>query len=169
MINKKSIIAIFLTVLFTVFIITGIPSTSVSSETTTGKDVKDVKEEKKIKPDMEVKQEPEEQEIKSAVQSQTKPGIKLGKEVKEQNNPYEKAQITIKVIPAVNKTFCYDIFLNGKLFVHQPNRPGLPGNEGFTTKGRAQKVAEFIVNKIRKNEMPPVVTIEDLNKMGVLQ
>jgi hypothetical protein len=157
--NKKSITAIFLTVLFTLFIITGIPATSISSETTTVKDVKDVKEEKQIKPDKEVKQ----------AQKETEATIKLGKEVKEQKNPYEKAEITIKIIPAVNKTFCYDILLNGNPLLHQPSIPGLPGKEGFTTKERAQKVAEFVVNKIRKNEMPPLVTIEDLNNMGVLQ
>jgi hypothetical protein len=45
----------------------------------------------------------------------------------------------------------------------------LPWDEEFTTRERAQKVAEFVVKKIRKNEMPPMVTIEDLNKMGILK
>jgi hypothetical protein len=45
----------------------------------------------------------------------------------------------------------------------------LPGNDGFTTKERAQTVAEFVVKKIKNNEMPPMVSIEDLNKMGVLK
>jgi hypothetical protein len=45
----------------------------------------------------------------------------------------------------------------------------LPGNEGFTTKKRARTVAEFVVKKIRNNEMPPTVAIEDLNSMGVLK
>ena len=53
--------------------------------------------------------------------------------------------------------------------MHQPNIPGLPGNEGFTTKERTQTVAEFVKKKIRNNEMPPTVTIEDLNNMGVLK
>ncbi len=53
--------------------------------------------------------------------------------------------------------------------VHQPNIPGLPGNEGFTTKERAQTVAEFVVQKIRRNEMPPTVSIGDLDKMDVLK
>jgi len=91
------------------------------------------------------------------------------KEVKEQKNPYAKADITIKIIPAANKTFGYDILLYERPLIHQPNIPGLPGNEGFSTKKRAQKVAEFVVKKIRKNEMPPTVTIEDLNNMGVLK
>jgi len=91
------------------------------------------------------------------------------KEVKEQKNPYANAEITIKIIPSANNTFGYDILLYGRPLVHQPNIPGLPGNEGFTTKERAQTVAEFVVKKIRNNEMPPTVTIEDLNTMGVLK
>lgn len=90
-------------------------------------------------------------------------------EVKQQKNPYEKAEITIKIIPSAKKTFGYDILLYGRPLVHQPNIPGLPGNEGFTTRARAKKVAEFVAKKIRNNEMPPTVTIEDLNNMGVLK
>jgi len=90
-------------------------------------------------------------------------------EVKQQKNPYADGVIAIKIIPAANDTFGYDILLYGRPLVHQPNIPGLPGNEGFSTRKRAQKVAEFVVKKIRNNEMPPTVTIEDLNKMEVLK
>ena len=92
-----------------------------------------------------------------------------GKEVKQQINPYANAEIAIKIIPSANNTFGYDILLYGRPLVHQPTIPGLQGNEGFTTKERAQTVAEFVVKKIRNNEMPPTVTIEDLNNMGVLK
>ena len=91
------------------------------------------------------------------------------KEVRQQKNPYANAKISIKIIPATKKTFGYDILVYGRPLVHQPNIPALPGNDGFTTKERARKVAEFVVKKIRKNEMPPSVTIEDLNNMGVLK
>ena len=99
------------------------------------------------------------------------PGMSISADeaVKQQKNPYANAEITIKIIPAANKTFGYDILLYGRPLVHQSNIPGLPGNEGFTTKERAQTVAEFVVKKIRNNEMPPTVTIEDLNNMAVLK
>jgi hypothetical protein len=90
-------------------------------------------------------------------------------EAKQQENPYAKAEIAIQILPSVNNTFGYDILLYKRPLVHQPNAPGLPGNEGFATKERAQTVAEFVVKKIRNNEMPPTVTIEDLNTMGVLK
>ena len=93
-----------------------------------------------------------------------------GKEgVKEQKNPYANAEITIEIIPSANNTFGYNILIYGRPLVHQPNIPGLPGNEGFTAKERAQTVSEFVVKKIRNNEIPPTVTIDDLNKMGVLK
>jgi hypothetical protein len=90
-------------------------------------------------------------------------------EARQQENSYADAEITIQIIPSPQKTFGYDILLQGKPFVHQPNIPALPGNEGFSTREKAQTVAEFVVKKIRKNEMPPTVTIEDLNRMGVLK
>ena len=126
--NIKSTTPIFLAALFMLFIVAGVPGTSISADEAVGK-----------------------------------------KEVKQQKNPYANAEITIKIIPSANKTFGYDILLYGRPLVHQPNIPGLPGNEGFTTKERAQTVAEFVVKKIRNNEMPPTVTIEDLNNMGVLK
>ena len=101
--------------------------------------------------------------VKQEVKKESKP------EVKAQTNPYANAKITTRIISAANKTFGYDILLYGKTLVHQPNIPGLPGNEGFTTKERAQTVADFVVQKIRNNEMPPTVTIEDLHKLSVLK
>ena len=93
----------------------------------------------------------------------------IKQEVQQQNNPYTNAKISIKIIPSVRKTFGYDILLYDRPLVHQPNIPGLPGNDGFTTRERAKRVAEFVVKKIRNNEMPPTVTIGDLNKMAVLK
>jgi hypothetical protein len=89
--------------------------------------------------------------------------------MKQQKNPSTTAEIAIKIIPLANNTFGYDILLQGKPFVHQPNIPGLPGNEGFSTQERAQTAAEFVVKKIRNNDMPPTMTIEDLNNMGILK
>ena len=135
--NHKRTTTIFLAALFMLFMVAGVPGTSISAEETVSN----------------------KQEVKKEVKQ----------EAKQQKNPYANAEITIKIIPSAKKTFGYDILLYGRPLVHQPNIPGLPGNEGFTTRERAQTVAEFVVKKIRKNEMPPTVSIEDLNKMGVLK
>ena len=91
------------------------------------------------------------------------------KEVKPQANPYTNAEITTKIIPSANNTFGYNILIYGRPLVHQPTIPGLPGNEGFKTKEYAQKTAEFVIKKIRNNEMPPTVTLDELNNLGVLK
>ena len=48
-------------------------------------------------------------------------------EIKQQNNPYAKAEITIKIIPSVNKTFGYDIFINGQPAIASAPYTGIAG------------------------------------------
>ena len=72
------------------------------------------------------------------------------------------------VIPSEKGTFGYDVYMHGSVLVHQPSRPGLPGNAGFATEHDAMKVAELVIKKIRNNEMPPTVTMEELRALGLL-
>ena len=83
-------------------------------------------------------------------------------------NPYNDADLKAVIIPSENNTFGYDIYMYGSVMVHQPSRPGLPGNAGFATEADAMKVAELVIKKIRNNEMPPTVTIEELRELGLL-
>ncbi len=80
-------------------------------------------------------------------------------------NPYKGAHITTIIIPSENNTFGYDISINGAVLVHQSSRPGMSGNKGFDTKEQAQKVADLVIKKIRNNEMPPTVTMKELEKI----
>ena len=96
-------------------------------------------------------------------------GEAAGAAAKRPADPYAEGDLTIRIISSVSGTFGYDILLQGRPYVHQPSIPALPGNEGFTTRERAQRVAELVVKKIRNNEIPPTVTIEELNSMGVLK
>ena len=84
-------------------------------------------------------------------------------------HPYKDAEIKAVIIPSENNTFGYDVYLHGAVLIHQPSRPGLPGNVGFATEEDAMKVAELVIKKIRNNEMPPTVTIEELDALGVLK
>jgi hypothetical protein len=83
-------------------------------------------------------------------------------------NPSENTHYTFTIIPSVNKTWGYDIYMKKRLFIHQPSIPGLPGNEGFKTKASAEKVARLVIEKIQKCEMPPCVTIQEMEKLKVL-
>ncbi len=78
------------------------------------------------------------------------------------------ANLTYTIIDAPNNTFCYDVYADGRLMIHQSSIPGLPGNEGFKTKEDAMKVAEMVMYKIRRGEMPPTVSINEMKELGVI-
>ena len=77
------------------------------------------------------------------------------------------AELTYLILPAPNGTYGYDIFSNGRLFVHQTHLPGVPGNEGCKTRGEAEKLAEFVIDKIRRGQMPPSVSPQDMKALGI--
>lgn len=95
--------------------------------------------------------------------SKNKQMSKMEQQVPQQTiNSYENAEIITSIIPSENNTFGYDIYVDSILLIHQISKPGIAGNEGFSTKEQAQQVANLVVKKIRNNEMPPTVTTEEL-------
>jgi hypothetical protein len=83
-------------------------------------------------------------------------------------NPYEKAIFKIETFALDSLGFGYSIYVDGERIIYQPNVPGLIGNKGFESEKSAQKVGEFVVFKIRKNEMPPSITPQELDSLGIL-
>ena len=53
--------------------------------------------------------------------------------------------------------------------IHQTSAPGLPGNEGFKTKTDAEKVAQLVIDKIEKGEMPPTISIDEIKKLNAIE
>lgn len=82
--------------------------------------------------------------------------------------PYTAADLSVEVLPAPNGTFGYAVRMDGRVIVHQPHRPALPGAEGFTTQDHARKVGELVVHKLRSNILPPAVTVAELDSLGAL-
>jgi|SRR5688572_4594942 len=89
-------------------------------------------------------------------------------------NPYENANLTVEVfkIDSIdhngNRGWGYDILIDGKIYIHQPNIPAIMGNNGFSSEEHAQEAGEFIVQKLKNNIVPPSVTPEELDSLGVL-
>lgn len=77
---------------------------------------------------------------------------------KEDNSPISKT----KVFHSEHGGFGYDIEMDGKLVVHQPNVPVINGYRGFATQYDAQTVADLVVIKIRNNQVPPALTADEL-------
>lgn len=78
---------------------------------------------------------------------------------------FQQSNITYKIIDAEGNTYGYDIYTDGKLMIHQPSKPGMAGNRGFDTKEAASKIAELVVSKIKKGEMPPSVSAEEVQRV----
>jgi hypothetical protein len=82
---------------------------------------------------------------------------------------YAHTKLSYKIIDAANKTYGYDIYADDKLMIHQQSIPAMPGNDGFKTKTDAEKVAQLVIEKIKKGEMPPTVSVEEMKKMKVIK
>lgn len=76
-------------------------------------------------------------------------------------------KISFQIIEARGQTYGYDIFVNGRMIVHQTTVPCYPGMDGFRKKNDAEKIAELVICKIRKGVMPPTVTKSELETLGV--
>lgn len=75
--------------------------------------------------------------------------------------------ITYNIFPADSLTYGYDIFVDGKKFIHQPTIPTLTGTKGFASRTDAANVAEFVITKIRKGIRPPTITKAELTALGI--
>ena len=82
---------------------------------------------------------------------------------------HANTKLTYKIIDAPKHTYGYDVFGDGRLMIHQTSAPALPGNEGFKTKEDATKVALLVIEKIRKGEMPPTISIDEMKKLNVIK
>jgi Domain of unknown function (DUF4907) len=78
------------------------------------------------------------------------------------------AKLSYKIITVENNTWGYDIYNGTRLFVHQPTIPAIPGNKGFASKLFAEKVAKKVIEKIKKSESPPTITIDEMKQLGVI-
>jgi len=61
----------------------------------------------------------------------------------------------------------YDVFEGTKVFIRQPNIPGLPGHKGFTTKNDGEKTASLVIRILSNNIMPPTVSRHELENLKI--
>jgi len=80
-----------------------------------------------------------------------------------------KGDFTIEVFENKDGTggFGYDLLNGGKVSIHQPHIPAVSGTSGFATKAEAEKTANLMLLKIQKGIMPPTITVEELDSLGI--
>ncbi|MBL4706062.1 MAG: DUF4907 domain-containing protein [Flavobacteriales bacterium] len=62
----------------------------------------------------------------------------------------------------------YVILVNDKPYINQPHIPAVPGTKGFSSEEKALKNANFVIYKLQNGIMPPSVTLDELDSLGVL-
>lgn len=84
------------------------------------------------------------------------------------SQPTKQATFQIKLVEYDNG-WGYDIYLDEKLVIHQPHIPAMAGRKGFKTKEQANSVAELAVLKIKNGIMPPTITLQELDSLGITE
>lgn len=61
----------------------------------------------------------------------------------------------------------YEVKLNGETRIRQSVIPAVPGNLPFYSEMEALQVGELVVQKMRRNEQLPTVTIKELDSLQI--
>jgi len=62
----------------------------------------------------------------------------------------------------------YDVIINGKNYIHQTHLPCECGGEGFASKEKAMKAAEFLKQKIENYDRSLQISRAQLDSLGAL-
>lgn len=81
------------------------------------------------------------------------------------SHPNDSVKTEIKTFKGDNG-WGYDIFIDSKIYIHQPNIPSVSGTNGFANEESAKRCGEFIAFKIRNHILPPSVTPEELDSLN---
>jgi Domain of unknown function (DUF4907) len=84
-------------------------------------------------------------------------------------SPDTQAQIQVIVFKndVATNGYGYDIMVNGKKMIHQPTIPAISGNHGFHSESDASNAGALVKRKLLNNEMPPTISIDELNSLGI--
>lgn len=75
--------------------------------------------------------------------------------------------IESEIIPSSDGTFGYIVSIDGNPYIVQKNIPGIQGNTGFKSEKDAMKVSELVIEKIKRGELPPTVSIKELEMLKI--
>jgi hypothetical protein len=70
------------------------------------------------------------------------------------------SNVTRRILRNDNGTYGYEIFVDGKKLISQRHSPVLAGNEGFESAEQAGRVADLVINKIKKEMLPTINRFE---------
>lgn len=108
-------------------------------------------------------------ESKSASESSGDSAVASEQESAELTQTDSTLSLTVSVYENTNASgWGFDILNEGKPMIHQPHIPAVSGNKGFASRAEAEAVGRLMMDKISRGVMPPTVSVEELDSMGIL-
>jgi len=84
-----------------------------------------------------------------------------------QHRQWRKDHILLELKPfQTSKGWGYNIYTDGKVFIHQDIVPALPGQRGFRTREDAMAVGTKVYERLKAGQLP-AVTAEEVQAMGI--
>jgi hypothetical protein len=81
----------------------------------------------------------------------------------------QERKIFVYAVPIkTNYGWGYDIMAGDRKFIQQLFIPAVSGKKGFKTSDDALLVGHLVVKKISSNQ-PPIITIRDLDSLGIVE
>lgn len=61
----------------------------------------------------------------------------------------------------------FDIYVDGRRYIHQPTVPVISGTQGFQTREQSERAGGMMVAKLKEGKMPPALDESDLVLLGL--
>ena len=75
--------------------------------------------------------------------------------------------ISYRLITNADHSYGYDVYIDGRLRIHQPVIPGMMGTRGFSRRSDAKKVAGLAIKKLQKGVIPPTIGRRELDSLRI--
>ena len=82
-------------------------------------------------------------------------------------NPFNNASLSFETFKMEGKGWGFDVYINGSLFIHQDEIPAPGVVKRYESEEDAVKAAGLIISKIKQNILPPLISVSELDSIGI--
>ena len=75
--------------------------------------------------------------------------------------------LTLKITDSEYNGFGFEILRGTNPLIIQPHIPAIQGIKGFNTKDQASIIGNYMIYKINHGIMPPSISVQDLDSLGI--
>ncbi len=75
--------------------------------------------------------------------------------------------LTLKITDSEYSGFGFEILRGTNPLIIQPHIPAIQGIKGFKTKEQASIIGNYMIYKINHGIMPPSISVQDLDSLGI--